>query len=117
MRNRHCDTRLHKWLFYWDKFFDKTCCSPNSTLPGQLMYGAAIIGWSSREIVPNVWISHPHNGARNREVDSLRDLNTDLGHGLVGKAKIFKHSVTAERRARSEKEDDTLRTKMVGWQV
>ena len=25
-------------------FFDKTCCFPNSTLPGQLMYGAAIIG-------------------------------------------------------------------------
>jgi hypothetical protein len=26
------------------KVFDKTCCSPNSTLPGQLMYGEAIIG-------------------------------------------------------------------------
>ena len=24
--------------------FDFTCCSPNSTLPGQLMYGEAIIG-------------------------------------------------------------------------
>jgi hypothetical protein len=23
---------------------DKTCCFPSSTLPGQLMYGAAIIG-------------------------------------------------------------------------
>ena len=31
-----------------DKFFDKTCCSPNSTLPEQLMYGAAIIGWPDR---------------------------------------------------------------------
>ena len=26
------------------KVFDKTCCSPNSTLPRQLMYGEAIIG-------------------------------------------------------------------------
>ena len=26
------------------KVFDKTCCSPNSTLPGQLMDGEAIIG-------------------------------------------------------------------------
>jgi hypothetical protein len=23
------------------KVFDRTCCSPNSTLPGQLMYGEA----------------------------------------------------------------------------
>jgi hypothetical protein len=26
------------------KVSDKTCCSPNSTLPGQLMYGEAIVG-------------------------------------------------------------------------
>ena len=78
-----------------DKFFDKTCCSPNSTLPGQLMYGAAIIGWSSLKIVPNVRISYLHNGARNREADCLRGLNTDLGLGLVGMAKIFEHSLTA----------------------
>jgi hypothetical protein len=51
-----------------------------------------------REIVPNVWILHPHNGARSREADSLRGLNTDLGHGLVGMAKIIEHSVTAVRR-------------------
>jgi hypothetical protein len=26
------------------KVSDKTCCTPNSTLPGQLMYGEAIVG-------------------------------------------------------------------------
>ncbi len=59
-------------------------------------------------IVPNVWISYPYNGARNRKVDSLRGLNTDLGHGLVGMAKIFKHSVTAVRSEGAKKENDTL---------
>ncbi len=78
-----------------DKFFDKTCCSPNSTLPGQLMYGAAIIGWSSREIVPNVWIEYPYNEAENREEGSLRSLNADLGHGFMGMAKVIEHSATA----------------------
>ena len=47
------------------------------------------------QIVPNVWILHPHNGARSREADGLRGLNTDLGHGLVGMAKIIEHSATA----------------------
>ena len=48
---------------------------------------------------------------------SLRGLNTDLGHGSVSTAKIFEHSETVEKRVRSEKENDTLRTKIVGWQV
>ena len=58
-------------------------------------------GWrieASGQIVPNVWISYPHNGARNRKVESLRGLNTDSGLGLVGMAKIFEHSLTAVRR-------------------
>ena len=65
-------------------FSDKTCCFPSSTLPGQLKYGAAIIGWSSRKTVPNVWIEYPHNGAGYRKVDSLRSLKADLGHGSLG---------------------------------
>ena len=68
------------------------------------MYGVAIIGWSSREIVPNVWISHPHNGARSREVDSHRSLNTDLGHGWVGMAKTFEHSLTAVKQGERKRE-------------
>jgi hypothetical protein len=63
------------------------------------------------QIVPNAWIAYPYSGAENRGTDSLRGLNTDLGHGLVGMAKIFEHSATVERRVRSEKENDTLRTK------
>ena len=59
------------------------------------MYGAAIVGWSSREIVPNVWIEYPQNGAKNREMDSPRSLNTDIGHGFMGMAKVFEHSATA----------------------
>lgn len=74
------------------KVSDKTCCSPNSTLLGQLVYGEAITGWSSREIVPKTWIVNPHSQAINREVDSLRGLNTDIGHGLVSMAKLIEHS-------------------------
>ena len=59
------------------------------------MYGAAIIGWSSSEIVPNVWIEYPQNGAKYREVDSPRSLIADLGHGFMGMAKVFEHSATA----------------------
>ena len=55
-------------------------------------------------IVPNVWISYPHNGARSREADSLRGLNTDLGLGLVGMAKIFEHSLTAVRSKERKRE-------------
>jgi len=53
---------------------------------------------ASGQIVPNVWILHPHNEARSREADSLRGLITDLGQGLVGMAKTFEHSLTAVRR-------------------
>ena len=59
------------------------------------MYGAAIVGWSSREIVPNVWIEYPQDEAKYREVDSHRSLKADIGHGFMGMAKIIEHSATA----------------------
>ena len=34
-------------------------------------------------------------GLKNREVDSPRSLNTDIGHGFMGMAKIIEHSATA----------------------
>ncbi len=36
------------------------------------------------------------NGVRYREVDSLRSLKADIGHGFMGMAKIIEHSATAE---------------------
>ena len=37
---------------------------------------------------------NPHSQAINREVDSLRGLKTDIGHGLVSMAKLIEHSLT-----------------------
>ncbi len=68
------------------------------------MYAVAIIGWSYRENVPSVWILHSHNWTRSLEVFGLRDLNTDLGHGFVGMAKIFEHSLTAVGRKERKRE-------------
>ena len=53
-----------------------------------------IVGWSSRDIVPKTWIANPYSQAENREVDSLRGLNTDIGHALVSMAKLIEHSLT-----------------------
>lgn len=54
-----------------DEFFDKICFSPNSTLQGQLMCSAAIIGLSSREIAPNVWIFILITGQKVKEIKNL----------------------------------------------
>ena len=39
---------------------------------------------------------NPQSQAENREVDSLRGLNTDIGHGLVSMAKLIEHSLTTD---------------------
>jgi len=95
------------------KVFDRTCCSPNSTLPGQLMYGEAIIGWSSWENVPKTWIVNPHSQAESREVDSLRGLNTDIGHGSVSMAKLIEHSSTTVSMEGAKKR--MIRSEPKGW--
>ncbi len=80
------------------------------------MYGAAIIGWSSREIVPNVWIEYPYNEAENREEGSLRSLKAELGHGFMGMAKVIEHSKTAVM-CKERKGEWYASYQKVGWQV
>jgi hypothetical protein len=51
---------------------------------------------------------NPHSQAEYREVDSLRGLKTDIGHGFVGMAKLIEYSVTVVSMGGAKNENDTL---------
>ena len=79
MQERYCDAMSLYIIVLQGYDLDKTYCSSNSILPGQLACGAATAGWSSRVKCTNRQDFVSYGVAGNREADCHRGLRPIKG--------------------------------------